>query len=79
MELNDSYYSTKVVVTKEETQDIEMDTREQSYSDVWKAERLKRITASKVGTIAEENQTCQYSKTNALHYFQRQRGNTLHD
>ena len=53
VELKDSYYSTKVVVSKEEAQDIEMDTREQSYSDLWKAERLKRITASKVGTIAK--------------------------
>ena len=31
----------------------QMATREQSYSDLWKAERLKRITASKIGTIAK--------------------------
>ena len=53
MELKDSYYLTNVVVSKEEAQDIEMATREQSNSDLWKAERLRRITATKVGTIAK--------------------------
>ena len=53
VELKESYYSTKVVVSQEEAHDIEMDTKEQSYCDLWKAERLKRITASKVGTIAK--------------------------
>ena len=53
VELKESYYSTKVVVSQEEAHDIEMDTKEQSYCDLWKAKRLKRITASKVGTIAK--------------------------
>ena len=53
VELEESYYSTKVVVSQEEAHDIEMDAREQSDCDLWKAERLKRITASKVGTITK--------------------------
>ena len=30
-----------------------MDTRDQSNSDLWKAEKLKHITAAKVGAIAK--------------------------
>ena len=55
-QLKDSYYTNRVVVTKEEVEDIERNTREQSHSDQWMIERRKRITASVVGGIAKMQQ-----------------------
>ena len=45
------------MVTKEEADDIEVCTREQSDSDQWKKERSIRITASVVGGIAKMKKT----------------------
>lgn len=38
-QLKDSYYTSRVVVTKEEMEDIERNTREQSNSDQWMIKR----------------------------------------
>ena len=48
-ELKESYYKNKVVVSKEEMERIEQNTKEQSDCDLWMTERRKRITASVVG------------------------------
>ena len=37
-ELCDGYYRTKVIVTKEEAEDIERDTRDQGESELWRKE-----------------------------------------
>ena len=55
-QLKDSYYSNKVEVTKQEMDDIEQNTIEQSHSDLWMIERWKQITASVVGGIAKMQQ-----------------------
>ena len=52
-ELKESYYNNKVVVSKQEMECIEQNTKEQSGSDLWMTERQKRITASVVGGIAK--------------------------
>ncbi|ORU92175.1 MAG: hypothetical protein A6F71_08600 [Cycloclasticus sp. symbiont of Poecilosclerida sp. M] len=51
--LKKSYYTTKVMVTKEEADDIEKGTCGQSDNDQWKKERSIRITASVVGGICK--------------------------
>ena len=52
-ELKESYYNNKVVVSKQEMEQIEQNTKDQGDSDLWMAERRKRITASVVGGIAK--------------------------
>ena len=52
--IKESYYNTQVVVTKEEASVIEKDT---AGSDLWKSERRKRLTASKVGGILKMRKT----------------------
>ena len=48
-----SFFNTRVTVTKEKSDDIERDTRQQRDSELWMIERTKRITASRVGGIAK--------------------------
>ena len=45
--------TTTIVVSKQEMERIEQNTKEQSGSDLWMTERRKRITASVVGGIAK--------------------------
>ena len=54
-ELKESYYKNKVVVSKQEMERIEQNTKEQSDSDLWMTERQKRIIVSVVGGIAKIN------------------------
>jgi hypothetical protein len=54
-ELKSSFYQTKVVITTEETQQIEEQTRDQADNEKWRYERRKRLTASTVGGIAKMN------------------------
>lgn len=54
------FYKTKVVVTKDEAMEIETCTRDQSDSMQWLVERRKRLTASKVGSIAKMKTTRKY-------------------
>lgn len=51
-ELKQSYYDTKVRVTKEEAVTVALDTIEQG-SELWKTERRKRVTASAIGGIVK--------------------------
>ena len=51
----ESYYKNKVVVSKQEMERIEQNTKEQSDSDLWMTERQKRIIVSVVGGIAKIN------------------------
>ena len=52
-QLKSSYYETKVVITEEEAQKIEQQTRNQADNEQWIHERRIRITASNVGGIAK--------------------------
>ena len=70
-----SYYTTKVSVTKEQADDIEKDTREQSDSELWMLERTKRITASRVGAIVKMKRTTKRSKKVAEILYSKFRGN----
>ena len=56
-EMKMQYYETNVVITKEEAMKIESNTRDQSCNDQWKAERRKRLTASRVGGILKMRKT----------------------
>ena len=68
-QLKDSYYSNKVKVTKQEMEDIEQNTIEQSHSDLWMTERWKRITASVVGGIAKiQQKTKRSTRAKSLMY-----------
>ena len=60
-ELKKTYYNSKVVVTKEEAEDLERDTREQNESELWMTERRKRLTASRIGSIAKMKRTTKRS------------------
>ena len=51
--LKKSFYETQVVVTDEEAVFIAQQTKEQVDSEVWFAERRKRLTAYIVGSIAK--------------------------
>ena len=61
-EMKKRYYETNVVVTKEEAVKIELDTREQASNDQWKAQRRKRLTASRVGGILKMRKTTSKAK-----------------
>ena len=68
-ELCHGYYRTKVIVTKEEVEDIERDTRDQGANEMWRKERRKRITASVVGGICKmQIKTKRCKKVEALLY-----------
>ena len=58
----DGYYETRVKVTEQRVKEIEQSTRGQSDSDQWRLERGKRITASRVGSIAKMRETTRRSK-----------------
>ena len=60
-EMKGTYFKAQVAVTKEEVVSIEEATRDQAGSDLWKKERLKRITASKVGSIVKMKKTTKRS------------------
>ena len=60
-QLKTSYYAAKVVVSTQEKALIEEQTREQSNSSFWAEERTKRITASRVGSIAKMKKTTKKS------------------
>ena len=61
-QLKTSFYSTKVVVTKDEAMEIEKQARDQADSMQWLVERRKRLTASKVGGIAKMKNSTKNSK-----------------
>ena len=61
-ELKVSYYKTHVVVTQEEADLIELQTRGQSDCALWTSERSKRITASRVGGIVKMREKTKRSK-----------------
>ena len=66
-ELKSSFYRTKVVVTREEAQKIEEQTRDQADNEEWEYERRKRLTASNVGGIAKmKNSTKRGNKVKNL-------------
>ena len=56
------FYSTKIVVTKEKAEEIEQQTRNQADNEQWMIERRRRITASKVGSIAKMRATTKKNK-----------------
>ena len=62
-QLKTSYYSAKVVVSTQEKDLIEEQTREQSNCFVWAEERTKRITASCVGSITKMKKKLQKRAT----------------
>lgn len=74
-EMKRSYYDTKVVVTKEEAMEIECTTRDQSGSDEWRAERRKRLTASRVGGILKMRKTTSRANKVKELLYSRFRGN----
>ena len=60
-QLKNSFYKTKVVVTDDEAKAIETCTRDQADNMQWLVERRKRLTASKVGSIAKMKKTTKRS------------------
>ena len=62
MSLKQSFFDTKVKVDQEAADRIECDTKDQSHSDQWMKEREKRITTSRVGSIAKMRKTTKRSK-----------------
>ncbi len=74
-EMKKGFYTTKVAVTKEQADEIERNTREQSESDLWMLERTKRITASRVGGIAKMKKTTKRSRKVEEILYSRFRGN----
>ena len=61
-ELKHGFYQTKVVVPLAEAHRIERSTRVQADSEEWMIERGKRITASRVGSIAITRKTTKKAK-----------------
>lgn len=60
--VKESFYATQVAASKEDIANIEECTREQGGCDVWKKERIKRITASNVGSISKMKKTTKRCK-----------------
>ena len=60
-QLKTSFYETKVVITEERRREIERSTRGQAESEQWMVERRKKLTASKVGSIAKMRNTTKRS------------------
>ena len=58
----EAFYNTNVVITKKDADDLEMKTRGQGNDELWRNERRKRLTASKVGSIAKMRQKTKRSK-----------------
>lgn len=74
-ELKQSFYGTKVVITPEEGNQIEQQTRDQADNEQWIVERRKRITASVVGGIAKMRSTTRKSKKVENLLYTKFRGN----
>ena len=75
-QLKSGYYSTKVEVSAEEAKSIERRTIDQADDEFWMNERRKRITASKVGTIAKMRVTTKCSAKVQQLLYNKFRGNT---
>ena len=56
------WFQTHVVLTTEAASEIEQQTRNQSDSDKWRAERRKRLTASRTGRIIKMRPKTKRSK-----------------
>ena len=56
-----SYYQSNVAVSNDHAGEIERQTRDQADSNLWIAERRKRITASRAGGIAKMRDTAKRS------------------
>ena len=68
-ELKQSFFDTKVAVTKEEAQIIAANTVTQGRSEQWANERKKRLTASVVGSIIKmKSSTKRCKKVESLLY-----------
>ena len=74
-ELKNAFYNTHVAVTTEQADNTEQETREQSRSDVWIGERMKRITASRVGGILKMRKTTKRSTKVKEILYSKFRGN----
>ena len=61
-EMKKSFYTAHVEVSTEQANNIEQDMQEQSRSELWTTERMKRITASRVGGILKMRKTTRRSK-----------------
>ncbi len=59
--LKTSFYETKVVITVEKAKEIEAETRSQADCELWITERRKRLTASRIGSIAKMRKTTKRS------------------
>ena len=73
-ELKQSYYDTKVQVTKEKSTDIACKTAKQG-SELWKQERMKRLTASVVGGVCKMRATTSKAKKVENLLYSKFRGN----
>ena len=60
--LKESFYNSRVKVTQEVADSIEHSTQQQSESAEWMKEREKRITATRIGSIAKMKKTTKKSK-----------------
>ena len=69
------YSKTQVELTQEKADIIEQETREQSASDLWIKERSKRITASRIGSIAKMRKTTRRSEKVEELLYSRFKGN----
>ena len=61
-DMKQTFYQTKVVVAQEEAANLEKCTQGQTKSEKWSSERRKRLTASKIGSIAKMKATTKRSK-----------------
>ena len=52
-DMKTTFFKKQVVVMEKEKEEIETKTRGQSDNEMWRNERRKRLTASKVGMIAK--------------------------
>ena len=57
------------MVTKEEAEDLEGDAREQNESELWMTERRKRLTASRIGSVAKMKRTTKRSSIRFNRFF----------
>ena len=73
--LKKRFYEIQVVVTDEEAVFIAQQTKEQVDSEVWFAERRKRLTASTVGSIAKMRATTKRAKRVESLLYSKFRGN----